>query len=143
MVVKNGDRVKIEYKGTLDDGTVFDSSERLGKPLEFVVGGGQVIKGVENAVIGMQKGEEKQIRLQPIGAYGTRNPKLIQKIQKNQFPQDFEPQLGLQITMVQPNGKKIPGNIVELTEETVTVDMNHPLAGRVLNFNIKTVDIIS
>ena len=86
MAIKKGDKVKIEYTGTLDDGTVFDSSEKHGKPLEFEVGSGQVIKGFDNAVIGMKKGQEKEFKLKPEEAYGEPNPNLIRKIPKEQIP---------------------------------------------------------
>lgn len=143
MPIKKGDKVKVEYKGTLEDGTLFESSEMRGGPLEFIVGAGQVIKGFENAVIGMEKGEEKEIKLQPSEAYGVRNPQLIKKISRSQLPKEPEPKPGLEITMGQPNGTKAAGRVVEVTDEAVTVDLNHPMAGKVLNYKVKAVDILS
>jgi len=143
MSIKKGDKVKVEYKGTLDDGTVFDSSKIRGMPLEFVVGAGQVMKAFENAVIGMEIGEEKEIKLQPSQAYGVRNPQLIKKISRGQIPKEIEPKLGLEITVGQPNGTKAAGRVVEVTDETVTIDLNHPMAGKVLNYKVKAVDILS
>jgi FKBP-type peptidyl-prolyl cis-trans isomerase 2 len=142
MPIKNGDRIKIEYKGTLEDGTVFDSSERLGTPMEFTVGAGHVIKGIENAVVGMEKGEEKKVKLQPPEAFGEYKPQLVQKVSRDQFPKEIEPKPGLEVNVTEPNGNKIPGKVLEVTEEAVIIDMNHPLAGKVLDFNIKTVDIV-
>lgn len=142
MSVKYGDRVKIEYKGTFDDGKVFESTELLGRPLEFIVGAGQVIKGLENAVIGMEKGEEKEIKLQPQEAFGERNPQLIQKVSKSQIPKEIKPKVGSEVTLGQPDGTKARGRIIEVTNESVTVDTNHSLAGKVLNFKIKTIDIL-
>lgn len=141
MPIKNGDKVKVEYEGTFDDGTVFDSSEKCGAPLEFEVGAGQIIPGFENAVMGMEEGEEKEFKLKPADAYGDRNPQLVQKIPKDQLPKEVMPGMMLMIGL--PNGVQIPVKITEVTDEEVTIDLNHPLAGKVLNFKIKIVDISS
>ena len=141
MPINNGDRVKVEYIGTLDDGTVFDSSEKHGGPLEFEVGDGQLIKGFENAVIGMEKGEEKEIKLQPSEAYGNHNPQLIRKEPRDQLSKE-ELQPGMILGVNLPNEAPIPAKILEVTDESVTIDLNHPLAGKVLNFKIKVVDIL-
>lgn len=140
MTIKEGDKVKIEYTGTLDDGTVFDSSEKHGKPLEFEVGVGQVIKGFENAVIGMKKGEEKEFKLQPAEAYGDYNPQLIKKIPKEQLPKDKELKSGMILVIGTPDGKKFPARITDVTDKEVSLDLNHPLAGKVLNFKIKVIE---
>jgi FKBP-type peptidyl-prolyl cis-trans isomerase 2 len=141
MPVKNGDKVKIEYEGTFDNGTVFDSSEKCGAPLEFEVGAGQIIPGFENAVMGMEKGEEKEFKLDPSDAYGDRNPQLVQKIPKDQLPKEVES--GMMLVVGLPNGAQIPVKVTEVTDEWVTIDMNHPLAGENLNFKIKVVDVSS
>lgn len=141
MPVKNGDKVKVEYEGTFNDGTVFDSSEKCGAPLEFEVGAGQIIPGIENAVMGMEKGEEKEFKLEPADAYGDRNPQLVQKIPKDQLPKEVMPGMMLMIGL--PNGVQIPVKVTDVTDEEVTIDLNHPLAGKVLNFKIKIVDISS
>jgi FKBP-type peptidyl-prolyl cis-trans isomerase 2 len=133
--------VKVEYRGTLDDETVFDSTENHG-PLEFEVGAEQVIESFENAVIGMEKGEEKEIKLQPSEAYGDHDPKLIRKIPRIQLPEgELKP--GMMLLMNLPNGIQLPAEIKEVTDETVTLDLNHPLAGKTLNFKIKVIDISS
>ena len=141
MPVKNGDKIKVEYQGTLDDGTLFDSSESHGGPLEIEIGAGQIIPGFENAVIGMEKGEEKEIKLQPQEAYGEHNPDLIQKIPRDQLPNELKKGMILMITL--PNGQQMPVQVAEVTDEAVSIDLNHPLAGKNLNFKIKIVDIAS
>lgn len=141
MAVKKGDKVKIEYTGTLDDGTVFDSSEKHGKPLEIEIGAGQVIKGFENAIMGMKKGEEKEITLQPSDAYGEPNPQLIKKVHKEQLPKEPEPKPGMILVIALPDGRKFPAMIKSVDNEEVTIDLNHPLAGKTLHFKIKVVEI--
>lgn len=141
MPIKNGDKVKIEYTGTLEDGTIFDSSEKHGKPLEFEIGAKQVIKGFENAIIGMEKGQEKEIKLQPEEAYGNQNPELIKKIPKDKLPKDQDVKPGMILGIGLSNGAQIPGRVVEVSETDVSIDLNHSLAGKALNFKIKVVDI--
>lgn len=141
MAIKKGDKVKIEYTGTLDDGTVFDSSEKHGKPLEFEVGEGKVLKGFEDALIGMKKGEEKEIKLKPEEAYGNPNPQLLKKVPKAQFPTDKELKPGMMLVIGTPDGKKFPARITEVSDTGITLDLNHPLAGKMLNFKIKVVDV--
>lgn len=140
MAIKKGDGVKVEYTGTLDDGTVFDSSEKHGKPLEFEAGAGQLIKGFDDAVIGMKKGEEKTIRIEPNEAYGELREDLVKKVLKEQLPKEQEPKEGMVLIVSLPNGHQIPAVIIEADEKDVTVDLNHPLAGKALNFKIKVVE---
>jgi len=137
MAVKKGDKIKIEYTGTLEDGTVFDSSEKHGQPLEFEVGSGMVIPGFDNAVMGMEKDEEKEVTIQPADAYGEPNPQLVKDIPKNQLPPEAKE--GAMLMMQLPNGAKMPAKITKMTEENATLDLNHPLAGKVLKFKIKVV----
>ncbi|GJL77525.1 MAG: peptidyl-prolyl cis-trans isomerase [Nitrospinaceae bacterium] len=139
--VKKGDKVTLEYKGTLDDGTVFDSSEKHKTPLEFEVGSGKVIPGFDQAVMGMKKGEEKKFTLQPSEAYGDRNPQLTQIVPREQLPKGHEPKAGMMLAVGTPDGRQIPATITEVTADNVTLDMNHPLAGKALTFNIKLVKI--
>ncbi|HVZ62904.1 MAG TPA: peptidylprolyl isomerase [Candidatus Nitrosotalea sp.] len=143
MTIKTGDRVKIEYTGTLDDGTVFDSSVDHGNPLEFEVGGGQVIKGFDDAVLGMKENEEKQFSILPADAYGEHDPTLVQKVPREVFPQDAELVPGLLFEAGLPTGEKVPATITEVQGGIVSVDLNHPLAGKILNFKIKVSAIIS
>jgi len=138
---KKGDKVTLEYTGTLDDGTVFDSSEKHKNPLKFEVGSGQVIPGFDKAVTGMKKGEEKKFTLQPSEAYGDRNPKLTQIVPRSQLPKGHEPKKGMMLAVGTPDGRQIPATITEVTADNVTLDMNHPLAGKALTFKIKVVGI--
>ncbi len=143
MSVKKGDIVKVEYVGTLDDGTIFDSSEKHGAPIEFKVGSGEVIKGFEEAVIGMKKGEEKEFKIPPSEAYGDHNPELVKDIPREQFPKDMEIKQGTIIGIDIPGAGQIPATITKVTDSSVTLDLNPPLAGKTLNFKIKIVDVIS
>ena len=138
MTVKKGDKVKVHYTGTLDDGTEFDSSEKHGKPLEFEVGSGQVIKGFDDALMGMEKGEEKKVKLPPEQAYGDHNPDLVKKIPRDQIPKEAKEGMMLGVTL--PNSMQIPAKIVKMDDKEVTLDMNHPLAGKTLNFKLKLVE---
>lgn len=140
MAVKKGDKIRVDYTGTLEDGSVFDSSEKHGRPLEFEVGAGQLIKGFDEAVIGMKKGEEKEIKLQPAEAYGERNDKLVQEVPRNKLPKDQVPKEGMMLALSTPNGKHLPAMITSVTDEAVKIDLNHPLAGKVLKFMIKVVE---
>ncbi|MBU0471007.1 MAG: peptidylprolyl isomerase [Nanoarchaeota archaeon] len=141
MSVKKGDKVKVEYTGTFDDGTVFDSSEKHGKQLEFEVGASQVIKGFEEAVMGMEQDAEKDIKLEPKDAYGDPNPMLIKKIPRDRLPKDQEPKANMMLMIGTPDGKQLPAMITDVNEKEITVDLNHPLAGRNLNFKLKVVGI--
>lgn len=140
MTAKANDTVKIHYKGTLSNGEVFDTSEGK-EPLEFTLGTGQVIPGFENAVLGMQTEESKTINIPAAEAYGEPKPELTQKVPKDQLPQEIEPQVGMQLMSQAPDGQQIPLVITEVEEETITVDANHPLAGRDLTFEITLVSL--
>lgn len=143
MTAKNGDKVKIEYTGTLEDGTIFDSSADHGNPLEFEVGSGQVIKGFDDAILGMKEGEEKQFSIEPADAYGEHDPTLVQKVPREIFPQDAELVPGLLFEAGLPTGEKVPATITDVQGGIVSVDLNHPLAGKKLNFKIKVSTITS
>lgn len=138
MNAKKGDKVKVEYSGTLEDGSVFDTN--VGKdPLEFTLGEGQLIKGFEDAVEGMAKDEEKSIELAPEDAYGPQNPELVRDVPKEQLPEGVsEGQiLGVQL----PTGQQVPAKVVSVDETSAKIDMNPPLAGKKLNFKIKVLEI--
>jgi len=140
MTIKKGDKIKVDYTGTLDDGTVFDTSEGK-EPLEFEVGSGQIIKGFDDAVVGMKKGDEKEVTIKPEDAYGTANPELTKKIPKSQLPQGQEPKPGMMLAIATPDGKQVPVKISEVSDNDITIDLNHPLAGKTLTFKIKVVDV--
>jgi FKBP-type peptidyl-prolyl cis-trans isomerase 2 len=141
MVVEKGDKVQIEYTGTLDNGNVFDTSEKHGKPLEFEVGSGDVIPGFDSAVMGMEEGEEKDITIEPKDAYGVRNGDLVKKIPRSNLPQDQVPKVGMVLAVGFPDGRQLPAKIIEVDDVDVSVDMNHPLAERTLHFKIKLVGL--
>lgn len=143
MPVKKGDKVKVEYEGSLDDGTVFDSSKKHGEPIEFEVGAGQVIEGFEDATVGMEEGEEKEFKLESSEAYGDHNPEMVKEIEKEKLPDGEELKPGMMLVTTLPNGLQIPAVVVGVTEETVTIDLNHPLAGKALHFKIKVIGIAS
>ncbi|MFW9917415.1 MAG: peptidylprolyl isomerase [Candidatus Thorarchaeota archaeon] len=143
MAVKKGDHVKVQYKVILDDGTVFDSIKEYGKPLEFEIGLGRLIKGLEEALIGMGAGEEKKITVQPAQAYGDPKPELIRRVERGLFPKDVSLQPGMIFKVALESGAEVPGEIVALADEQVIIDLNHPLAGRTLNFEIKVISISS
>ena len=143
MPIKNGDTVKVQYKGTFDDGEVFDESGENG-PFEFVVGEHQVISGFENAVLGKKIGDEFTITLQPSEAYGEIDPENQQEFDKSDLDLDTYEEGMTLLFEHQHNDHthQIPGEIVEILEDSVIIDFNHPLAGRVLNFWMKIEDVI-
>lgn len=137
---KKGDNVKIHYKGTLEDGSVFDTSEGR-DPLGFTIGSGQVIPGFEEAVMGMSTGESKNVTIPAAKAYGPRNDELLLPIPRNQVPADINPEVGQQLQMSGPNGEPVVVAVVEVTDEQVMLDANPPLAGKDLTFDIELVEI--
>ena len=139
--VAKGNKVKVDYTGSFDDGTVFDDSEKHGQPLEFEVGSGQVIKGFDDAVLGMKKGEEKKIVIPAKEAYGEVRAELNKKVPRQQLPQDQEPKVGMVLAIGMPNGQQFPARIIAVTKDDVTLDLNHPLAGKTLHFRLKVAEI--
>ena len=138
--VEVGNNVTVHYKGTLADGTEFDSSHTREEPLSFEVGSGNMIKGFNNAVVGMTEGETKSIVLAPADAYGDRNPEAMQTIPKAAFGPDFDFIIGGTIQGNSPGGPFL-AKIHQLQENEVTLDMNHPLAGQDLSFEIEMLEI--
>lgn len=139
--VKSGDKVRIHYKGTLADGTVFDSSEGR-DPLEFTVGAGQVIVGMDKEMAGMTVGEKKTILAVAEEAYGPRQDDAQQDVPREMIPAEIPLEVGLQLQMQSPQGQIIPVSVVAISEETVTLDANHRLAGEDLTFDIELVEIV-
>jgi peptidylprolyl isomerase len=134
------DTVWVHYTGTLDDGTVFDSSlER--DPLEFTLGDRQVIPGFEQAVLGMTTGESKSVYIPAEEAYGSYRPEMVITVARAQFPPNLEPTLGQNLQIQHPQGRMIPVRVTGLDGDQVTLDGNHPLAGENLTFDIQLVDI--
>ncbi len=139
--VQSGNTVSVHYRGTLSDGEEFDSSYDRGETLTFQVGGGQMIKGFDEGVVGMKVGEKKTVVVYPEQAYGFRNEEAIQEVAKTQFPNDFSFELGTAVQGVNPDGGHVTAKILSEQEQTVTLDFNHPLASKTLNFEIELVGI--
>ena len=138
--VKKGDKGKVEYTGKLEDGSVFDSSEGK-EPLQFEVGAQQVIPGFEKAVEGMKKDEEKEFTLKSEEAYGPVRPEMVQEVPRDKLPEQPEPAVGMMLMMQAPTGQQIPAKITKVEDGKVTIDVNHPLAGKDLVFKVKVVGI--
>src|SRR6056297_1207272 len=138
--VKSGDTVHIHYKGTLDDGTVFDSSEGR-DPLKFEVGSGQIIPGLDNAMPGMEVGEKKTVEVPADDAYGQVDPNARQQVPREGIPDDIPLDPGTQLQVQTEGGQVLPVTVLEVTEEAVTLDANHALAGKDLKFDIELVAI--
>lgn len=140
MAAKKGDTVKVEYTGTLDNGTQFDTS--VGKePITFKLGSGEVIPGFENALEGMSVGQEKAIDIAPEQAYGAHHDQLVQEVPKDKFPPNVELKKGIIITLKAPTGQTLMAKVADLKDDKVTLDLNHPLAGQTLHFKVKLVSI--
>ena len=137
---EDGNTVKVHYTGTLDDGSVFDTSVG-GEPLEFTLGQGQMITGFENAVRGMEVGQSKTVTIPADEAYGQYRDDLVLVVERSQLPEEREPEVGQQLYMQQPNGSVITVVIIELCETTATLDANHRLAGEDLTFEIELVEV--
>ncbi len=137
---KDGDTVKVHYKGRLDDDTVFDSSEGR-DPLSFDIGGGKVIPGFEEGIKGMSVGDKKTITIPPEEAYGPHNENMTAKVKKDQFPENITAEVGQQLQMQQPDQTTINVVITAIDGDEVTLDANHPLAGKTLIFDLELVAI--
>ena len=135
---KKGDTVQVHYTGRLESGQVFDSSEG-GEPLEFSVGSGQVIKGFDEGVVGMNVGESKQIEIEAGDAYGERVEGLVQKVSRDDIDLGVEPEVGMDLAAQTPDGQEIHVTVTEVTADSITLDANHPLAGRKLIFDVERV----
>ncbi|MFC1858802.1 peptidylprolyl isomerase [Thermodesulfobacteriota bacterium] len=138
--VKKGDAVKIHYTGKLEDETIFDTSFDS-DPLEFTIGSGHVFSGLEQGIIGMKSGDKKTITLFPEEAFGKKNQDLIVNLEKSEFPQNTPFAVGFQLQIRGKDGFVADIKITEMTEDTVTVDANHPLAGETLIFDIELLEI--
>lgn len=137
---KKGDTVKVHYTGKLENGETFDSSKDR-DPLEFVIGGGNVIPGFEKGVLGMKEGASVNITIPPEEAYGERDEQFVVRVSRNEFPENITPAVGLQLQMTQPNDEPIVVMITDMSDDTITLDANHPLAGQTLFFEVELVEI--
>ena len=138
---KNGDTVKVHYTGRLQDGTVFDSSADR-DPLQFTVGERQVIPGVEDSVIGMNPGESKTIEVASDKADGPYRDEMTITLERNQFPEHLNLQTNQQVQLVREDGQAFIVRVTEISDSTVTLDANHPLAGQDLTFDIQLIEIV-
>lgn len=138
--VENGHFVKVDYTGTLENGETFDSS-RGAQPIEVQMGAGTVIKGFEDALMGMAESETKTFTLTPEQAYGERREDLEQTFMRSELPDGFDPQVGQVLALRNPQGGQIPATVKLADAEKITVDLNHPLAGKTLTFDIEVVKI--
>jgi peptidylprolyl isomerase len=137
---KNGDNVKVHYTGKLDDGTIFDTSADR-EPLEFTIGKGQLIPDFEQAVIGMNPDESKTIQIPSDKAYGPYRDEMLMKVDRSNLPENLDPKVGQRLQMRHPNGQTAIVAVIEVNDSQVTLDGNHPLAGKDLTFDIQLAEI--
>ena len=138
--VENGIFVSVDYKGTLENGQVFDTSHGR-QPLEIQMGAGQLIEGFETELLGMALNEKKVFTLAPENAYGQRDESLTHSFPRSEVPSGMNPHVGMTIGLTTPEGRQVPARIVHLDDDKLTMDLNHPLAGESLTFEIEVVGI--
>ena len=138
---KVGDTVRVEYTGKFEDGEVFDSNKGR-EPLEFTLGEGKIIPGFEKAVVGMEVDEEKTVKIPPKDGYGEYIEGLVAEVEKERFPENLSLEVGRQLVIPQENGSQLIVTITKITDSKVTIDANHPLAGKTLIFDIKLKEIV-
>ena len=143
QVVANGNNVKLHYKGTLTDGTQFDNSYDRGNPLDVTVGTGQLIAGFDSALVGMKEGQKKSVTLTSTEAYGPRNEEAFTKVPRTTFPQGFDFAIDAPVQGTGPQGNPLFARISDFDDEEVTLDLNHPLAGQDLKFDIEVLEVIT
>lgn len=139
--MEDGQLVSIHYVGTLEDGTEFDNSRSRNTPLEFQLGTGQVIPGFESAVKSMEVGETRDVHIESAQAYGDVNPEGFQVFPAEMFPEDFDFTPGAFVAGRSDNGQQFQARIVSKEDDLVKIDLNHPLAGKNLNFNIELLSV--
>ena len=140
MPAKKGDKVKVHFTGKTVDGNIFATSHDH-EPLEFEIGGGALLPGVEKAVEGMETGEKKDVTLPPEQSFGYRHDELIILVDRSQFPDHFQPSVGLEFEVPQPDGSAAYFKVLEVSDEKVKLDGNHPLAGQTLKFELELMEI--
>jgi FKBP-type peptidyl-prolyl cis-trans isomerase 2 len=139
--VKSGDKVRVHYHGKLTNGETFDSSEGR-EPLEFEVGKGMVIKGFDDGVTGMSVGQKKTVNIPVDEAYGPVNPEMLIEMPKDRFPKDMELEVGMPLMMSDGGDQQFQVMVMEIKEDSVSLDANHPLAGEDLVFDIELMEIV-
>jgi len=140
--VEKGNTVRVHYTGKFENGEIFDTSVNR-TPLEFIVGNGQVIKGFDEAVIGMKIGERKIVNIPFEEAYGPHMDELVFTFEKQSLPENLNPEIGQKLQLVTGDGKRVNVTIIAVSETDITLDANHPLAGKNLVFEIELVEILS
>jgi peptidylprolyl isomerase len=138
---KSGDTVKVHYTGKLDDGTVFDTSAER-EPLQFTIGQGQLIPDFEQAVVGMNPGESKTVQIPSENAYGPHRAEMVMEVDRSEFPEDLEPKVDQRLQVSQSDGRTFPVTVTDVSESKVTLDANHPLAGKDLTFEVELSEIV-
>jgi peptidylprolyl isomerase len=138
---RHGDTVKVQYRGQLRDGSVFDASLE-GEPLQFTIGKGEIMAGFEEAVVGMNPGEAKTADIPAEKAFGPYYEDMVVVVQKSDFPENVQPKVGQTLPISRSDGPAIDVTVTEVTESEVTLDANHPLAGEDLRFEIELIDIV-
>lgn len=138
---KRGNRVKIHYTGKLKDGRVFDTSDNH-DPLQFEIGKGEVISGLEEAVLDMEQGEKKTVNIPAEKAYGSYHREKVVSVEKSRIPAHISPEVGKKLKLLQPDGQTDIVRITDISDTEVTLDANHPLAGKDLMFEIQMVEIV-
>lgn len=141
ITINPGDTVTLHYKGTLEDGTVFDSSHDRGEPMTVTAGNGQLITGFDTALTGMSEGETKTFTLTPDEAYGPRDENATTTLDKSIFPEDFTFTENMKVPLQGPQGGPILATLTEIADDTVVADLNHPMAGKSLTFEVEVLTI--
>ncbi len=137
---KTGDTVRIHLTISLEDGTVFSSSER-GDPIELKLGNEQIMPALEQAVVGMEEGATKKISLASADAFGERREDLVGRVAKSEFPDDVTPEVGMRLVVQSSDGERMDATVAEVTDDTVTLDGNHPLAGHEVTFEVTLAEV--
>ena len=137
---KRGDKVKVHYTGSFEDGTVFDSS-RGEDPLEFTIGAGQVIAGFEDAIVGMNEGDRKREHIEPERGYGDRHEELVFSVSRTSIPPGNDVEVGDMLQVGFPDGRTADVQVMDIGDDTLTLDANHPLAGKPLVFDLELMKI--
>ncbi len=140
MKIASGNVVGIDYSLHLGDGEIVDASAR-GEPLTYLHGEGQIVPGLESALEGLDVGDRKQVVVGPAEGYGDHDPRGIQEVPRSAFPPDFDPQAGMELTAEGPSGEPVPFVIREVRPQTILIDLNHPLAGKTLHFDITVREV--
>jgi len=140
-MVEKGNRVKVHYTGKFDNGEIFDSSLQR-EPLEFTVGFNEVIKGFDDAVLSMKVGDKKTVTCEPNEAYGERNENFVFEIPHDELPDDFVPRLGMPLELANDRGETLIASIIDINDNGITLDANHPLAGKRITFEIELIEIL-